>query len=211
MEASTDAATRTLHERLLADRRIQFDFQSLDIPRQHLPKWLLSILAWIGKAFVAALPVLQVVFWVGLAAGLLAVLYLILREALGVRLPTWDRRRAADHLAPMDFAPDRRRALALIEDADRLAADGRFDEAARLILRRSIEDIDARRPRLVRPALTAREIADLGEVPAPARGAFSAMAAIVEVSAFAGRRLDRQAFLDCRTIYQRFAFPEAWA
>jgi hypothetical protein len=211
MAGSLAPDSHRLHERLLRDRRIQFDFGSLDVPQQHLPKWLLALLGGIGKAFAFALPVLKWVFVIGLAAGLLTVAVLVLRETLGARLPGGRRRgKGPGDLGVTDFAPDRTRARALLEDADALAAADRYDEAARLLLRRSIEEIEGRRPRLVRPALTAREIAGLGEIPAAARACFAAMAAIVERSAFAGRPLGRPDFLDCRATYERFAFPEAW-
>lgn len=210
MGAITVTAAHALHQRLLRDRTIQFDFAALTIAPPHLPGWLVDLLRWLGKAFAVGFPVLRWVFWGAVALGLTVVVFLILREVAGARLPQ-GRRRRGERPALTDFAPDPVKALALLEDADRLASAGRYDEAARLILRRSIDDIEARRPRLVRPALTAREIARLAEVPADARTCFSAMAAIVERSAFAGRRLGADDFRDCRTRYERFAFPEAWA
>jgi hypothetical protein len=210
MGASSEPATHDLHARLLRDHRIQFDFSSLRLPDPHLPKWLQDALQAVGKVFAAAFPAIRVVFWIGVAAAVATALFLIVRELAGAR---WRglRRKAAPRPPLTDFAPDRVKALALLEDADRLAAAGRFDEAARLLLHRSIGDIEARRPRLVRPALTAREIAGLDDLPAAARACFAAMAAIVERSAFASRRLAREEFLDCRATYERFAFPDAWA
>ena len=93
----------------------------------------------------------------------------------------------------------------------RLAAQGRYDQAVRLILHRGVEDIDARRPTVVRPALTARDIAVLAAVPAPARNAFARIAAVVEFSAFAGRPIGQEAFAQCRAAYEAFVSPEAWA
>ena len=62
---------------------------------------------------------------------------------------------------------------------------GRYSEAAHLLLFRSIEDIDARRPDLVRPALTSRDIAALPRSPARPRRAFARIAMMVERSLFA--------------------------
>src|SRR3546814_10172873 len=42
-------------------------------------------------------------------------------------------------------------ARALLAEADALAAEGRFAEAAHLLLYRSVEDIEGRRPGLVKP------------------------------------------------------------
>lgn len=80
----------------------------------------------------------------------------------------------------------------------------------RLILHRSIEEIDDRRPRLVRPAFTAREIGRLDDIPQSARATFAAIAAVVEHSLFGGRPVDAAAFAACRRAYAAFALPGAW-
>jgi hypothetical protein len=102
-------------------------------------------------------------------------------------------------------------ARALLEEADALAAVGRYAEAVRLILHRSIEDIEGRRPRLVKPAYTAREIGRLTDIPQNARDVFVGIAGVVEKSFFGGQALDADGFAACRKAYERFAFPGAWA
>ena len=67
------------------------------------------------------------------------------------------------------------------------------------------------RPRAVRPALTARDIARLDSLPAAARAPFSLIAEVVERSFFGGREVDAGAFAECRRAYESFALPEAWA
>ena len=200
-----------LHARLMRDRSLQFDFTAVQPPRPlHEPAWLRAVGEWLAKAVGAALPVLKVVFWVGVAAAVLLVVWLIVREVAGVRLARRRRAKAA-RPRPADWRPDARKARALLENADRLAAMGRYDQAVRLILHRGVEDIDARRPAVLRPALTARDIAVLPAVPAPARNAFARIAAIVEFSAFAGRPIGQDAFAQCRAAYEAFVSPEAWA
>jgi hypothetical protein len=175
-----------------------------------MPAWLRALGNFLAKAFEAGLPLLKILFWVGVGAAVLLILWLIVREIMGVRWAT--RRRAkAKRQAPADWAPDPRKARALLENADRLAAMGRFDQAVRLILHRGIEDIDLRRPRAVRPALTARDIAGLPGLPASARTPFATIAAIVEYSAFAGQPIGRAAFDQCRAAYEAFVTPAAWA
>ncbi len=71
--------------------------------------------------------------------------------------------------------------------------------------------MEGRRPRAVRPALTARDIARLESLPAAARGPFQMIAEVVERSFFGGRPVDADAFARCRQAYQAFALPEAWA
>jgi hypothetical protein len=174
-----------------------------------MPAWMKALGQFLNQIFGAAMPVLKVLFWAGVAAAVLVVVWLILREVAGARF-TFGRRRSAPRPRPVDWLPDPRRARALLENADRLAALGRFDQAVRLILHRGVEDIEARRPRLVRPALTARDIAGLEAVPPAARGAFATIAAIVEFSAFAGQPIGEAAFARCRAAYAAFAFPDAW-
>lgn len=212
----SQAAARALQARLLRDRSLQFDLTPPPPPPPPPPwlKALLDFLGALGKGLNAVIgplmPLLKILFWVGVAAGLALLAWLIIRELLAVN---WARRRRerAGRAAPADWAPDPRRARALLENADRLAAAGRFDQAVRLILHRSIEDIEAHRPRLVRPAQTARELAALEAVPPPARTAFARIAAVVEFSAFAGRPIGREAFDTCRQAYEAFAFAGAWA
>ncbi|HEY7852504.1 MAG TPA: DUF4129 domain-containing protein [Caulobacteraceae bacterium] len=199
------------HARLVADPTIQFSFTPLPKPPDIvLPEWLKILGKWIGAAAKFLSPYAIDLFWVGVALAIAAVAFLIARDLLGVRFPT-PRRRARLRAAPADWAPEAFKARALLADADRLAAAGRYDEAAHLLLLRGVEDIEVRRPRLVKPALTARDIAALGEVPATARGAFAAIAAVVEKSLFGGERLDGAAYARCRAAYEAFAFPRAWA
>jgi hypothetical protein len=199
-----EARLAAAHQAMLRTKDLQFSFAAGPKPPDP-PAWL----DWAAKAFQWLAPILKWVFWIGLAAVAALVLYFLVRELLGVRLRR--RRRASAPSAVADWRPDAGRARALLEDADRLAAEGRYDEAARLLLHRSVEDFQGRRPGAVRPALTSRDIAALPSMPAAAKAAFSAIAAAVEASFFGARPLDAAAFAACRGAYERFAFPEAWA
>jgi hypothetical protein len=200
-----------VHDRLLRDRSLQFDFAAAQRPRTpHEPAWLRALGDWLGHALSAALPAIKVFFWIGVATAVLLVVWLVVREVAGVRFARRRQARAA-RPSPADWRPDPRKARALLENADRLAAQGRHDQAVRLILHRGVEDIDARRPLLLRPAQTARDIAGLGALPVQARREFARIAAIVEFSAFAGRPIGQDAFAQCRAAYEAFASPDAWA
>ncbi len=108
------------------------------------------------------------------------------------------------------WRPAEEPARQLLDEADVLAGEGRFDEAARLLLHRSIGEIDAHRPDLVRPALTSRDIAGHPLLPTAPGAAFARIAALVERSLFARRPLGPDDWQACRTAYREFAFAEGW-
>jgi len=212
--APSQEALRAAQERLMRDPSLQFSFDKAPPPppTTTLPHWLQMILraighfiAWIGQG-------LGWVFVAGLAAALLIVLAFIVREFLNARWPNLLKKKPAKpKLAPEDWRPTEEVARALLDEADKLAAAGRYAEAARLLLHRSIEEIEGRRPRLERPALTSREISGLQDIPETARTTFAAIAAVVERSFFGGRDVDAAGFAECRRTYEAFAFPGAWA
>lgn len=187
------------HRRLLSESAIQFDLPRAEAP-QPPPSWLFDGLQSI-------VPLLRVLFWVALAILVLFLLYAIVRRMTGAEWP-WRRRgqeEEAESWRPAE-APARR----LLGDADALAATGQYSEAAHLLLFRSIEDIDKKKPDLLRPALTSRDISGLTEIPGKPRGAFARIAMLVERSLFAGRPLGESDWRDCRAAYEEFAFAEGW-
>jgi hypothetical protein len=186
------------HQRLLADRSIQFDLPRVE--QAESPPWLLDFLK-------AIYPVLKILFWVAAAMLLAYLLYAVFSWASG---RDWPWRRAKAEAADESWRPDEAPARQLLGEADRLAADGHYAQAARLLLHRSIEDIDARRPDLVRPALTSRDIAALDGIPGRPRSAFARIAMMVETSLFAGRPLAQGDWRACRSAYEEFAFAEGW-
>jgi hypothetical protein len=186
------------HRQLLGDASIQFDLPRLEPPPPPPPD------------FSGSVPLLQGFFWIVVAAIVLTLLYLIAQRLSGAEWP-W-RRRAGEEgeAAGAGWRPEAGEARELLGEADALAAKGRFSEAARLLLFRSIGDIDSRRPDLVRPALTSRDIAALEAIPGRPRSAFLAIAMLVERSLFAERPLAEGDWHDCRAAYEDFAFAEGW-
>lgn len=201
--AASDAAFDSAHRALAADKAFQFEMKGIEPPPPP-PGWLQPLI----DALQALGPVFKIVFWLGLAAIVIAVLWFIAREVIRIRLP---EKTDKLNISDVGWRPAPAAALALLSDADALAAEGRFAEAVHLLLLRSINDIDGRLPNTVRPALTARDIAGLSRLPAAARPAFDKIARVVESSLFGGRPVDRAAFTDCRAAYEAFAFPQAWA
>ena len=151
---------------------------------------VLTVIGWI----------LKIVFWAGVAAGAALLLWLVGRavyEAVRHR-----RGRPAPE-APAPYRPAPSTVRTLLEDAAKLAAEGRYGEAVRLILRRSVEDMERQRPGMVRDAMTSREIAVLPILTEAAQGAFARIAALTERAAFAGRALTRAEYEEARGIYER--------
>lgn len=171
--------------------------------------WLDSVLAPIGaflRRVFAPLAELLGISWpvfetilIGLA--IVGVAFLAWRVAA----PWWNARRGAVPAAEPEWSPPHAVAAALLEDADRLAHEGHFDEAIHLLLRRSVDHITQAQPGWLQPASTAREIADLPLLPPGARRAFSVISARVERSLFALRELDVDDWLAARTAYADFA------
>lgn len=194
------------HETLLADKSLQFDFAELTQPRR--PDWLESLAEILKRVFDLLAPVIAVVFWAGVVAIAAGLLFLVGREAY-----RRSARRPAKPGAGADepYLPAPTLARAFLEEADRLAGEGRFAEAVHVLLFKTIEDIERRRPHHVRKAMTSREIAGLAILPAPARAAFAEIAEAVERSEFAGRTIGAEVFAECRSAYRGFAAPEGWA
>jgi len=204
--AASDIVARA-HARLLADNSLQFHFTSFVIPRA--PDWLVALV----KALQAMGPALRILFWIAIACLALAIVIWAVRAAIKYRRRDQPYRLGGPNLGaePTSLRPGAGRARALLEEADRLAAAQRFEEAAHVLLFRTIADLESRRPRAVRPALTSRDIAALGEIPPLARGAFAAIAELVERSFFGGRPVGAAEFATCRGAYLKFADPQSWA
>ena len=99
------------------------------------------------------------------------------------------RRRGKEAAEEPEWHMAEQPARQLLGEADALAAQGRYSEAAHLLLYRSIEEIDQRRPDTVRKALTSRDIAGLPALPARPAEAFGDIVRAVERSLFGGRTL----------------------
>jgi hypothetical protein len=168
-------------------------------------------LKWVGSFFPDA-AYARIFLWVVIALGAAALLWVIYgRIRYGewrLRLP---RRTRAEYIQEEEqWAPDEAGARSWLEEADALAREGRFADAVHHLLFRSVEDIAHRRPALVRPALTSRELAAAEGVPGRARELFAGIARLVERSLFGGRPVRERDWLDARQAYSEFALPSAW-
>lgn len=192
------------HRRLLQRSDLQFEFVEAraEPPPQSSP--------WLGEFLGAFAPIFNVIFWGALAAVVLAIALFIGREVWQARYGRDTKARTSTPTQQTEYRPGPERARALLQDADRLAEMGRFEEAVRTLLHRSIDDIEGRAPRAIRNAQTSREIASLPILPAPAREAFAPLVRAVERSLFGELPLGADDYRACRDSYARFALPEVW-
>lgn len=197
-------------EALRADDDIQFATIKLPEP-EPTPGWvkdLAEFIQWLlsplGDFFAAIGRIVglsgQVVMWILIALAVLLVAALVWRHGV-----PFVRRARVEEPATPEWVPDAGEALNLLEEADRLAAEGRYDEATHLLLKRSVGQIAAARPDLLEPSSTAREIAELPALSDAARGAFALIAARVERSLFALRSLSADDWHAARAAYADFA------
>lgn len=202
VQASTAQSVAKAHEALRARADIQFEMVAARPPE--IPEWM----RWLGRQLSHLAPFAPTIFWICVAVGAAIILYLII-SAIIRALPSRD----ADAEAEPDVAtwrPTEKAARALLAEAEALAGQGRYAEAVHLLLHRSLDDIQRHRPRLLRPALTSREIAGAEWMPGIVRRAFAAMAVPVERSLFGGRSLAQTDWEEARAAYGEFALPGAW-
>lgn len=203
--SSNDAAAA---EKAWSALRDAGDIQFAPVPPDPVPvtpEWLKALgrfLDWLLSPFGRMLGVNW--GWVEMALLIAAVTGAVW-IAWALLWPLWRDRQARTTTAAPDWTPAREEALALLEDADRLAAAGRFDEAAHLLLQRSIGQIARARPDWLSPSSTAREIGAITALPHSAARAFAEIAALVERARYALRGLDAGDWQVARAAYARFA------
>ncbi len=186
---------------LRADGDIQF--VPIEVPEPaETPGWLTALVEFLGRIFSPIGDALGAFYltWIVIALGAAIVLYLAWRLIEPVL-----KRRAGAAGPASEWTPDAGEAATLLDDADRLAAEGRYDEATHLLLKRSVGQIATARPDLIEPSSTAREIASLPALSDSARRAFAVIAERVERSLFALRRLSAEDWQAARAAYAEFA------
>lgn len=196
-------------------------------PPPQPPRWLKAFVDWLGDVlgpvarlvewvggFMPDAPYARLFLWIVLAIALLALASAIYQR---LRYGEWrlPRRRRARSVDPgpeeeQSWSPEAAPARSWLREADALAAQGRYAEAVHHLLFRSIEDISRRRPRLVRPALTSRELAAAEVLPPPARSLFARIAGLVERSLFGGRAVEAGDWTEARAAYADLVLPGTW-
>jgi uncharacterized protein DUF4129 len=206
------------------DSSIQFNLTPAPAAPQP-PAWLKALGRWLDKIFEPVgrflkwlsgfLPdaaYARILLWAVIAIGAAALLWALYNRIRHgewrLTLPQFTSVEAS--ATEEEWTPEAAGARSWLEEADTLARDGRFAEAIHHLLFRSVEDIANRRPALVRPALTSRELAAAQAIPAQARELFAAIARLVERSLFGGRSVNEEDWLHAREAYSDFALPTAW-
>jgi hypothetical protein len=176
-------------------------------PKSEPPEWLVAIMRFLAKLF-EPLGRLLGSGWSGIEVVLAALAVLGALWIAWTLFQRWRLERAGAVPSAPRPVIDRALALALLEDADALAAEGRFGEAARLLLQRSVHHIASARPDWLSPSSTAREIGMIPGLPAPARQAFTVIVREVERSLYALRALAAEDWHRAREAYASFALAE---
>ena len=222
--AGTAGQFEAAYKSLRADPSVQFNLTPT-APERKPPAWLEAFIKWLGELLE---PVGRFLQWLSgffpdaayariFLWGVLAIALLALAWALYNRLRhgRWSLRpprttSPAEIEEELDWVPEVRLSRSWLQEADALAREGRYAEAAHHLLIRSVEDIMSRRPNLVRPALTSREIAAAQGLPQRAGELFAGIAALVERSLFGGRTIGERDWLEARERYSQFALAGSW-
>ena len=160
----------------------------------------------VGQVFAPLAPIVPYLMY-GLA---ILIVVLLLSPVVRLFISTrFERLFQRHHLvADQPWRPSRAAVAALLTEIDALADKGEYDEAVHLLLVRSVADINAFRPDLVRLHYSAREILSHPLLPEAARPAFRAIVEWVEKSYFAGLRVGKAGFDACRAAYVDFVRAE---
>ena len=213
------------HAALKADPTVQFTLSRAPPPPQP-PAWIEPFFKWLGHVFAPIgrffawidsffpdWPFARIFLWSVLAVVVALIAWGVYQR---VRYGEWrlprriGLRATAVAVEEDDWAPDAAPVREWLREADAMAAAGRYAEAVHHLLFRSIEDIARRRPKLVRPALTSRELSASDALPPPARDLFAGIARLVERSLFGGRDVDLTDWTGARAAYADFALPGTW-
>ena len=195
-------AVQQAFRRMKRDANAQWELRT-DLPeRPKPPGWADAVARFFGRLIEFLTPLFKVIFWVGLAIFGLIVLYAIFTSLRGIIQERGGE--TVEEIVP-EYRPSAKAAQILLDDADALAAEGRYAEAIHLILYRSIQDIEKARPQAIRLSLTSREIARSDALGPQTRTIFAGIARFVERSHFGGRAVDAEDYANARGLYAQLA------
>lgn len=207
--SSAEALIRKVNEKGLLQTR----FTHTPPPKEADIGWLKAFLEWLGKVskFFGDLlepiaPILPWLLYLLLFALVILLLSPLVRAFIAGKVERLFQRDGLKADAP--WRPTAEAAAALIEEIDALAEKGQYDEAVHLLLKRSVADLNAYRPDLVRKHYSARDIGKHPLLPEDARPAYAEITRWAEKSFFAGIPVGREGFEACRKAYVDFVASE---
>ena len=209
VDAASSDPIAAAHARLIADPSFQFAWSARPRPAPP-PSWLIALMMRIGRLLEFIAPGVRIGFWIVLGLGGALLVFALVRHFVAPGARPARSSPLNLHGLGASASDAAARAAARLADADRLAADGLYAQAAHMLLLRSVADVESARPGRVRPSFTSRDIAALPDLGAEPRAAFSLIAGVVERALFGGLPLDASAWETCRTAYGALTRPEAW-
>lgn len=207
--SSAEALIRKVNENGLLQTR----FTNTPPPKEADIGWLKAFLEWLGKVskffgdFLEPIaPILPWLLYLLLFALVILLLSPLVRAFIAGKVERLFQRDGLKADAP--WRPTAEAAAALVEEIDALAEKGQYDEAVHLLLKRSVADLNAYRPDLVRKHYSARDIGKHPLLPEDARPAYTEISRWAEKSFFAGIPVGREGFEACRKAYVDFVASE---
>jgi hypothetical protein len=163
----------------------------------------------LGVLFEPLAPFVPYILWLLVFIAVVALASPVVRMFLSTRFERLFLRGNLND--DVRWRPTKEAVSALLEEIDALADKGQFDEAVHLLLIRSVADINAYRPDIVRIHYSARDIGSHPLMPDTARPAFAEIARWAELSYFAGQTVGKPGFDACRAAYMAFIHAEGIA
>jgi hypothetical protein len=204
-----DETLQASFRKLKRNDSLQFELPNAP-PAPKTPGWLKALGEFLNSLFSLLAPLLKIVFWIGLGVLIAGALYLLTQTIYTAIQARKDRAVVKTPAVPPPlYQPEHKQARILLDEIDALAAQGRYDEAVHTLLFRSIQDIDANRPNVIRRSLTSREIGQLPILTPQAQDAFGTIAQIVEHAYFGGHTIGQTEFDQARAAYASLALGEA--
>ena len=145
----------------------------------------------------------RAVLWLFIIIGGVLLAVFLLREIPNL-LNRRQRPVAGAPAASLETAGPHPATEASLADAERLAAEGRFAEAVRVLLLHAFDGVRERVETVSFPSLTNREVLRRASLRAASRAALMVLLRTEEKSEFGGQPVDRSAYRECRDQFDRF-------
>ena len=150
--------------------------------------------SWLGLELSAYAPLVRALLWAGLGTGVLLLLLWLARNLSFAEGDARDEAFPAAALPVLTRGP--------LQDAESLAAQGKFAEAIHVLLMRTFEALSRAR---LSPGWTSREVAENVPLADDARSALHELVATVERCAFAGLPASAEDYARCADRYRGLA------